>query len=253
VARRVIDGVRALARRVFHRLPRSAQARIRRLSHRVRWGSLRRMSPVDSNFGFGRGTPIGRHYLEVFVDRHRDDIQGRVLEVGRATYAGSRAERIARLDIVDIDPDNVSATIVVDLADRGSLPQDAFDCAIVMQTLQYVSHPDAALENLWQSLRPGGVALLSVPASGRRDAVLATTDRWRLLPAGLTALLERACCGAEIEVISFGNLISAVGALEGMAAEELRAEELAPHDDNFPVVTCARVYKPPDRAGWSLR
>src|SRR5262249_663619 len=39
-----------------------------------RWGNLRRTSPFSATFGFERGTPVDRFYLERFLDAHRDSI-----------------------------------------------------------------------------------------------------------------------------------------------------------------------------------
>ena len=77
-------------------------------------------------------------------------------------------------------------------------------------------------------------------------------DRWRVLPAGLSTILQRTCPSSECEVVGFGNLLVAMSALLGVAAEELRSEELAKHDSDFVIITCARVRKPlgsdrPDR------
>ena len=49
-------------------------------------GDLRRVTPIDSGFGLGRGKPVDRHYIEDFLARHRGDIRGRVLEVGEDAY-----------------------------------------------------------------------------------------------------------------------------------------------------------------------
>jgi hypothetical protein len=46
-----------------------------------RWGNLRRTAPFSATFGFDRGTPIDRYYLERFLNSHRALITGRVLEV----------------------------------------------------------------------------------------------------------------------------------------------------------------------------
>ena len=53
-------------------------------------GDFNRVTPISSNFGFDRGTPIDRYYIERFLHRHTSDIQGRALEVGDdCTAAGS--------------------------------------------------------------------------------------------------------------------------------------------------------------------
>jgi SAM-dependent methyltransferase len=238
--------LRALAHDIFDRLPSHAQARLRRLRVHVRWGSLRRLTPIDGNYGYGRGTPVDRVYIGEFIAGHERDIVGRVLEVKDARYAGSRRDRITRLDILDVNPENLDATIVCDLSDEGSLPAGVFDCVILTQTLQYTRDLDASIANIWQSLRPGGVALITLPATARRDAELAAIDRWRMLPAGLATVLERSCRGAEIHVGSQGNVLAATASLQGIAAEELRANELDAHDETFPIITWARLRKPPE-------
>ena len=47
----------------------------------INFGDLRRTSPIDDNFGFERGTPIDRVYIDPFLESHRDDIAGSVLEM----------------------------------------------------------------------------------------------------------------------------------------------------------------------------
>jgi hypothetical protein len=37
--------------------------------------------PLSDQYGFDRGTPVDRRYIEAFLRVHRDAIQGRVLEV----------------------------------------------------------------------------------------------------------------------------------------------------------------------------
>jgi hypothetical protein len=44
-------------------------------------------------------------------------------------------------------------------------------------------------------------------------------------------------------VVAYGNLISAIAFLMGLATEELAESELTEADPHFPVVVCARVEK----------
>src|SRR5438094_3360732 len=55
--------------------------RLRRLSRPVRLGTLRPTSPISTDFGYDRGTPIDRYYIEAFLSHHRSSIRGHVLEV----------------------------------------------------------------------------------------------------------------------------------------------------------------------------
>lgn len=216
----------------------------RRLSP-PRWGNLRRTDPFSRRYGFDRGTPIDRHYLDRFFRSASEDIRGRVLEVKDAGFTERFGRAVRSIDIVDIDATNTGATLVADLAEPGSLPRDSFDCAIVPQTLYLVSDPGAALANLWGSLAPGGVLLLSLPTIAKADHEFPELDRWRFTPSGVADLLGRCCPGGEARIVAYGNVLTAVAFLLGLAAEELRPVELEQVDPAFPVLTCARVRRPP--------
>ena len=131
----------------------------------VRWGDFRNPQPVCQNFGFSRGKPIDRYYIESFLAAHAGDVCGRVLEIKDDSYTrrfgGSRVERS---DVLDYDAGNKAATIHADLNDPKALESGVYDCAIVTQTLQYLIEPAKALRHLHDSLKPGGVLLLTVPA-----------------------------------------------------------------------------------------
>jgi SAM-dependent methyltransferase len=239
---------RELLRRLKGRIPpdtrRATRARAERLN-RARWGNLRRFEPFSRYYGFDRGTPVDRVYIERFLAEHAEDIRGRVLEVGHPRYARAFPDSSPEdVEIVDIDASNADATIVVDLSEPNSLPANRFDCIILTQTLQLVSDLEAALENAWQSLTTGGVLLITLPGITRADPEHTGGDRWRVTPAGLNTLLARTCSGARREVAGYGNLITAVAFLMGLAADELEDSELNAADPCFTVAVCARVEKP---------
>src|SRR5690242_6820169 len=52
----------------------------------VRFGTLRRVTPVSRDYGYDRGLPVDRHYIETFLSSLQMDICGRVLEIGDNTY-----------------------------------------------------------------------------------------------------------------------------------------------------------------------
>ena len=65
---------------------RQAVRRLAPLAGRRTSGDLRRVTPIDPNWGFERGTPIDRVYVERFVGAHAADIRGRVLEIAAPDY-----------------------------------------------------------------------------------------------------------------------------------------------------------------------
>ena len=233
--------------RVASRVPLRAKAAARRRLARLnrpRWGNLRRREPFSAYYGFDRGTPVDRFYIERFLAGHARDIRGNVLEVGNARYARLvRDAAPTRVEIVDNDTNNAEASIRADLSEPSSLPAGRFDCFILTQTLQLVADLDRSLQNAWQTLAPGGVLLISVPGITRSDPDQAKADRWRFTPSGLDTLLARTCSGGRRAVVGYGGLTSAVAFLMGLAAEELEESELNLTDPHFPVVVCARVEK----------
>src|SRR5206468_9330520 len=99
--------------------------------------------------------------------------------------------RVGNAHVLDIDPATAAATLVAALDEPGSLPVEAYDCFLFMQTLQFLAHPEVALANAWSALRPGGTLLLTVPAVSKVEREL--PDFWRVTPVGLLELLGSAC------------------------------------------------------------
>jgi len=206
------------------------------------WISLRTTRPRSTNFGYDRGTPIDRFYLDQFLLECSGDVRGDVLEVKSPGYADRFGSGVATVDVLDVDRGNTNATVVADLAEPDSLPASAYDCFLLMQTLQYVTRPEVALANAWQTLRPGGVLLLTVPSTQMIETWL--PDLWRFTPGGVAKLVEHTCVGAEPEIRGYGNALACSAFLLGLAAQELRRDHLRELDPAFPVVTCARVRRP---------
>jgi SAM-dependent methyltransferase len=217
----------------------------RRTRRPVDLGELRRTTPIDVNWGFERGTPIDRIYIERFIGGHAADIRGRVLEIAAPDYTNRYGTRVERVDILMAKDGNPEATIVGDLADAPQIPSDSFDCAIVTQTLQFVYDVRAALATLQRILAPGGVLLATVPGitkiSPPEDEEYG--EWWRFTGRSLRRLAEEAFGEGSVEVESYGNVLSASGFLYGLAASDLRAEELAVHDRLYEVVVGVRAVK----------
>jgi SAM-dependent methyltransferase len=247
--RRLPPPVRDRARRSARLLP-SAVRRMLGVANpnyppgTVRWGSLRRTTPFSRSWGYERGTPIDRVYIEDFLTRHAEDVQGACLEILNANYTNQfGAARVTSVDILDIDPANTAATIVADLGERDSLPAERFDCVIFTQTLHLIFEMETALANVWRALSPGGVLLLTVPALGRHEARKGFhSDRWRVTKTGLEWLLT-GLSNARADITTYGNVLSCAAFLYGLAAEELRPEELQAFDREFPLIVAARVVK----------
>ena len=209
----------------------------------LRFGDLRRTSPISSQFGSDRGTPVDRYYIGRFLAEKAAYIQGRVLEVGDNSYTTRfGAERVKQSDILHVDASNPRATIVGDLGCADVLPEAVFDCIIFMQTLQYIFDMRAAIRRLYRGLKPGGVLLLTVPGI-IQDAVEPWARYWSFTTLSTRRLLEEQFGSGSLEVEMYGNVFSATAFLYGIALEELDRADLDVKDPCYPVAITACAVK----------
>jgi SAM-dependent methyltransferase len=238
---------RGLVDRFLGRLPPDEAARlrrrIRRLSRPARLGSLRRISPLSQDFGYDRGTPVDRYYIEEFLRAECSHIRGRVLEVKDSTYTDGFGGGVTQRDVLDVDPRNPLATFVDDLAAAHELPDAAFDCFILTQTLQYIFDVTAAVSHAHRILKPGGALLVTVPTLSPIVADAQLTDYWRFTPASCTTLFGDVFGPESILVRGYGNVLTTVAFLFGMAHEELAGQELDTHDARFSMLISIRALK----------
>jgi SAM-dependent methyltransferase len=201
------------------------------------------LDPLSDDYGFDRGTPLDRWYIERFLAQHREAIRGSVLEVGDPKYCAQFGEgHISKATIVDVDSSNPQATLIADLAEPGSLPADAYDCIILTEVLHLVASPDVCIQNCGTALRGGGSLLVTVPALKRVSPSHPRSDFWRFTPPGLALLLHRHWQG-PVSVTSFGNLRVCVGFLLAHVVEDFGEDDLAPNDARFPVTVAANAQK----------
>jgi SAM-dependent methyltransferase len=216
----------------------------RRLRRPARLGAFSRPAPVSNNWGFDRGTPIDRYYIERFLARHRGDIRGAVLEVKDDTYTRRFGRGVDRADVVDIDPANPRATIQADLADARSIPDSSFDCFILTQTLHLIYDVEAVVRHAHRILRPGGILLATVPTVSRlRGVGTESSDYWRFTPAACDRLFGAPFGRSHTEIRAHGNVLAAMAFLRGLAWQELPQSRMDYDDPSFPVIVTVRARK----------
>jgi SAM-dependent methyltransferase len=239
-AERVID--RLLSNLPDHQAERLRLHR-RRLLDPVRLGTLRRTTPISDQFGYDRGTPIDRYYIERFLAEYSRHIRGRVLEVKDGTYTDRFGKDVTEQDVLDVDALNPHATIVADLASAEEVPEESFDCFILTQTLQFIYETHAAVAHANRILKPGGALLASVPVVSAVVDEDSLTHYWRFTPAGCSELFGGVFGHDAIVVRPYGNVLTAIAFLTGMAREELTTQELESQDSRFPMVVCVCALK----------
>ena len=212
---------------------------VRRLLERTfRLGQddLRRTTPLHSTFGYHRGTPVDRYYIEAFLSEHATLVRGDGLEVYEDRYlsrfGADRLRSVTTFHLTDSGP----GRMVGDLAQPDALPEGLFDCFICTQTLNFIFDVHSAMRSCHRLLRPGGHLLLTV--SGISQISRYDADRWgdfwRFTPQGLERL------GLDVfkavRVSTWGNVLAATALLHGLVAEELEQSELDAKDLDYPVI-----------------
>ncbi len=217
----------------------------------VSMGDLRRLEPVSREFGFDRGTPIDRHYIERFLAAHSGDIRGRVLEVGDDTYTRRfGGARVGVSDVLNVRPGG-GTTIVSDLSSGDGIPDNAFDCLVVTQTLHLLWDVAAGVRTMLRVLKQGGVLLLTVPGtiSQIERGQWRTTWYWGFGPLAVQRLFGEIFGPANVEVTAHGNVLTSTAFLQGLSAEELKPAELELNDPLYPLLITVRAVKSGDAPG----
>jgi SAM-dependent methyltransferase len=210
----------------------------------VRSGQMRRehfarSGPLCPMFGYSRGTPIDRYYLNDFVVSIKDTVVGRTLEIGgrsgnRALYGFHRTTDYLTMDA---DP-NAEVDIIADAHDRLACPARSFDSIVIINVLEHCARPWEVVENMHTWLTPSGKVFCLVPTAQRVHSI--PKDYWRMLPDALESLFHRY---QILQLRGYGNLQTSSASLLGIAAEELEPKALSYRDSRYPVVTCIVAQK----------
>jgi hypothetical protein len=232
----------------------TANARLNRLKKRLRngtfwgkvnFGSFSQVEPISRDFGFDRGLPIDRYYIENFLKAHAADIRGRVLEIGDASYCRQfGGDRIERQEVLHVHEGAPEATIIGDLSQPGILPADSLDCAVLTQTLHLIYDMKAALIELRRGMKPGGVVLATVPGITpvARDEWGATWY-WTLTRMAAERLFGEVFGPANVTVEQFGNAFAATAFVQGVATEDVSRAKLDVVDEQYPVIVAVRAVR----------
>lgn len=223
--------------------------KIRNFFHRVlnpfRWYNLRSTIPVSSIFGLDRGTPIDRIYIEHFLKLNKGMIRGVCCEIAENTYSQKFGSGVDQFEILHYNNENKSATIIGDLADLDSIPHNTIDCFILTQTLNFIYDFKSAIKGLHAMLKKDGVALVSVSGIAQisRYDMDRWGDYWRFTDLSMLKAFEEVFGKGNVEVETYGNVLSSIAFLEGISAEELRSDELFLKDKNYQILISIKAIK----------
>lgn len=211
----------------------------------IRLGDLRRTMPFSKAFGYDRGGPIDRYYIEGFLRENAAYIHGHTLEIGddiyTLTYGGNK---VIKRDILYIDDSDPHATIIGDLSRADHIPSATFDCIILIQTLHLIYDFHAAIKHCERILKPGGALLLTVPGISQVDyGEWGDTWYWSFTGKAIYQSLCECFEPYNIQVHTYGNVLAATAFLYGMGREEITQAEKDEIDPHYQVIIAARAVK----------
>ncbi|HUX46087.1 MAG TPA: methyltransferase domain-containing protein [Terracidiphilus sp.] len=213
------------------------------------WSVLRRIQPYRPELGGRRGSYIDRFYVDKFLATHQDLIRGHVAEIESnhytVLYGGDKVERC---DVIDINEQNSSRTLTLDLAETSAAPEARFDCILCTQTLNLIPDCAAAIRTLHRMLKAGGTLLATVPGISpqiRGHLVAgAGEDIWRFTSRSAQLAFCPVFGKSNVHVYAFGNVLTATAFLHGLVQEELTTAELEYFDPDYEVLIGIKATRP---------
>lgn len=217
----------------------------------VDFGDFLSPDPVSAVFGFDRGTPIDRYYIDRFFAHHTDDVRGVCLEVADNTYTTTWGkEQVEKSDILHATGAEGACTIVGDLTHLDAVADNTYDCIILTQVLQFICDMPRAVREIYRILKPGGVCLATFTCISQisRYDMDRWGEYWRVTDLGARRLFETSFSPTDLVIATYGNACSATAFLQGIATEELTSLALDATHPDYQVLIAVRAQKPGGRS-----
>ncbi|MEI6429313.1 MAG: methyltransferase domain-containing protein [Pseudanabaena sp. ELA607] len=195
------------------------------------WGDFKRTNPICQTFGFLRGQPVDRYYLDKFIQKIRPEIVGNILEIGATPQAKETYQLSpdSSYQVLNIEP-FLGVDIVGDAHNVNLIKPESFDTILLFSVLEHCYAPWIVIENIYTWLKPGGKCFAMTPVSAKIHNV--PQDYWRIMPDAFTWMLKNF---SHHELQLCGNTMTVLADLYGISAAELTTEELDAYHPDHPV------------------
>lgn len=216
------------------------------LFSKIKLAEILNSKPVSTVFGFDRGTPIDRYYIEKFLKANSSFIKGDVLEIAENDYTKKFAQGDHTSHILHFDDSNPKATLVGDLCNTETLKQNSMDCFICTQTYNFIYNFQDAIKGSHFLLKPGGTLLATVACMSPISKYDADRwgDYWRFTPQSAQKAMEQCFKKENIVIEPLGNSAAAALFMKGYALEEIQKEvDLDKNDEIYPLIIGIKATK----------
>jgi len=119
------------------------------------------------------------------------------------------------------------------------------DCFIVTQTLNFIYDVKSAVKGIFHMLKDGGIVLATVAGISQisRYDMDRWGDYWRFTDLSAKRLFEEVFGEGNVEVETYGSVLSSIAFLHGISAEELTKEELFYKDIDYQITIAIKARK----------
>ncbi|AKQ44832.1 hypothetical protein TH63_03060 [Rufibacter radiotolerans] len=211
----------------------------------VDFGDFALTRPFSRQFGYDRGGPIDRYYIERFLEQESAGITGRVLEIGDNEYTlRFGGTRVTQSDILHVDETNPKATFIADISHAPQIPDNSFDCILLTQTLHLIYDFMGALKTCHRILKPGGKLLMTVPGITPIDhGEWKEIWYWAFTDKSVKRMMADSFPNGGVHISTYGNVFAASAFLYGMGLPEVPVEKLEVQDPQFQVTVAVKAVK----------
>lgn len=212
---------------------------------KINWGDFKSVKPFSNDFGFDRGGPVDRYYIENFLEAESSVIKGNVLEIADNAYTLKYGgKKVTKSDVLHVNEGAPGATYIADLSKADNLPSTHFDCIILTQTLQFIYDYTSALKHCYRMLKKGGVLLVTVPGiSPIEGGEWRKNWLWSFNEASMNKVFTEFFPNDSFTVQAYGNVYAAVSFLHGVGIVETDKSKLDIRDSSYDVIITIKLNK----------
>lgn len=213
----------------------------------INFNDMETTEPVSKVFGFDRGTPIDRYYIEKFYNENAEYIKDIVLEIADSNYSNKfGGKKVSQFEVLHLTSENKLATLIGDLTKPETIPHNKVNCFICVQTLNFIFDIREAILSSFKVLKNGGVFLGTVSGISQisRYDMDRWGDYWRFTNLSILKLFEETFGKGNVQVFTYGNVLSSVCFLKGLSLEDIPNKNfLDKHDPDYQIIIGIRAFK----------
>lgn len=184
--------------------------------------------PRSRKFGFDRGEPIDRYYINRFLEETSKGLDVKsICEVADDSYSRKFFPNAESYKILQYQNGE-------DLTRTESLQKNSADVFICTQVLQVIYDVRAALYGAKYLLKENGTLLATVAGNISQISRVDYDDYgyfWGFTDMGIKKLMEEVFGQGNVEVRAFGNVASATAFIQGLAVEDLPDKSILEKND----------------------